>query len=798
MRRFRVVYIRETQSVFMTHIDPNSLTEVQTKEEVQNHIGQLYETTQNNAVNWVNYDVSQWAGRLGDSMAGLVERGMNAMDATSMMHSSNPYQHRNMSENLEGINKEIQVILEGAKRSTDNVGYNVMISDLGKGQSYDKFHRFVKVEGSGGNKDDLPIAQGCRMLGSLASVANSKYVLIVSASHKHKREWTWTLVRQKNGDYQYLKFEDGFPHYEGVINEVGKEENKEYGTIVKMFDYEMSSPERAATGKSFRRALSHRIPEPPIPIRIIDNRWGGEYVYRGVSTEVQDYKNLLTGSQEFRFNHNKYGLVEVKVLSFDMSDEVKDVRQRFISNLDNSRFLTVVNGQTHHTESPYKVKTGSGLGEASTRSLITVELLETSTVKEQELFRLERRGFKNKDEEREFVSEIYDELETRINPSELVPDSTIENVSKSDFSVTIDKSTVKIEESGHMYLNLDVSPYLNEDEQTILIQSMDDRVTVDLAQSERREITAMLQVNGLEAGEETDTDLLFILDGELACTKCLTVSVRKDETQEESTEEDNENEVTISGKSVNGYRVPEDEMSKQEVKQVLNNEIAEFARECYNHIDETTLSEIGYERDGGEFYNTVSQLGSDSLKKEIANRIRNKFVASEETRAGYLAEDIASGLRACDNESEEGESLEAGLTGCEPDLVSERDGQLFGLQLKMGINTMNSDMEGGFDHARRIVDGVENQTMILGIVQGTREQALANLGSNISNLSGNLLCGNELFYWLTGNEEVAKNFFSILQNVESDVDLGEWEETSIDDMINQKAEELADKVREDN
>lgn len=782
----------------MSSIDPHQFLELQKTDKVRNQIDRLRKVHSQH-IEWVEYDVSYWAGRLGNAEAGLVERVVNSMDATSMMHADDPYGCMNMRENLEDVDKDVQLILEGAKRSTENVGYNITVSDQGKGQKRDNFDRFVRVEGSGGNKNDLPIAQGCRMLGSLASVANSQYVLILSSSYDDKGEWTWTLIRRGDEGYKYLKIDDEFPTYTGVIDEVGTEENKDYGTVIKLFDYEMSSPERAASGNSFRRMLAHRMPEPPIPVRILDKRWDNKYVYEGVSSEVQEYENLLTGKESFTLEHDDYGLLNFKVFSFDMSEELAERRRKFISTADNSRLLVAVNGQTHYIESPQTLKTSSGLGEASSRSLVVVELLETSNVKEQELFQLERRGFKTEDIRKDFVEFAYENLGRRIDPSNLVPESEIENVSRNGFNVVISDSEVEVEESDRTYLNMDIQPYINKDEQTVSVKSMDDMVTVDLVQAERREIRTMVQVDGLTAGDEITTDILFSLDGNLACSKRLSVSVYKEEEQEESEteEEGGDNDITIRGNSINGFPVPEDRMTEQEVRQVLHSEVEVFAQSCYKFIDKITLEQIGYNQDGSEFYDSVTRLSSSSLEEEIANKIRNMFVSSEETKAGYLAEDIATELRASDNESEKGESLTAGLTGCEPDLASERYGTIFGVQLKMGVNTMNSDMEGGFDHAKGIVDGVENQKMILGIVQGTREQALANIGSNISNLEDNLLCGKELFYWLTGNEEVSKNFYDILADVESELDLGGWQHKSIEKMIDKKARELAEKVREE-
>lgn len=780
----------------MKQIDPHPYLNTDKAGKIEEHIDSIeakYENTE-----WVSYDISQWAGILSDAEAGLVERIINGIDAVSMMHCKNPYGYNNTHDAVTDVDKQIELIFDGAKRRSKSKGYNVTVADLGKGQELDNFDVFFETNGAGGSKGDIPIAQGCRTLGSLASVANSEYMLVLSASHKRKEGWTWTVVKQDEDGYKYLKIDGDFLIYNGEIEGVGDEASRTYGTVIRMYNYDMPSPEQAAEGEPFRRMLTQKIPEPPIPIKILDNRWNESYLYEGLSKELEKCGDVLSASESYTYEDNKYGEVELSLYTFDMSDELSDVRGKFItSSPDDNRFLTSLNGQTHHTESLNKMKNNSGLGLASDRTIIIARLRDVGTIKEEQLFELSRQGFQDSDDKKEFVSQNLNYISSRVDADSLTPDDSDSCVSKTDFGFEPKDTECEVKEDGVEYCTAEVKPYLNEEEQQVELSFVNaENLTVDVVEQRRQCVKYMINAETLNKGSKVETDLLVSLDGELADST--RVSVRKEQTENTGESEENgkdSNEVTIGGETVNGFSVPEEKLTEQEVHKMLKSELPSFKRKSYEFVEDITLDDVGYVDESGEFYSSISQLSSENLEQDIYNKIRNKFVASEETRAGNLAEDLAAMFYASKNNEGDNLTVKTGANGCEPDLVSERFGETYSVQLKSGVKTMNADMQSGFNHAKSIVDGREDHHMILGIVEGTREQAESNFGSNIKNVSDALLCGEELWYWLTGNEEVARNFYDILSEVEDEIDInpkvGQFEE-----LIDEKSSELAEEYRE--
>lgn len=774
-------------------MNPMHLTDVHKTGKVGRWINKLEKEED---VKWVSYGIDQWADLVGNPKDGICERVINSLDAISMMSCDRPSQYQNMIQALEGVDEVVDVIFDGAKRKSKNRGYSVTVADQGKGQENDSFDSFVTTSGSGGNKGDMAIVQGCRMLGSLSSVAASKYILIMSSHYEDENIWSWTIIRNTDDGIEYLKNEDEFPSFKGSVNNLGSVDEREYGTIVKHYDYGMPSPEKAAQGHKFRRLLAHQIPNPALPIRIIDNRWDGKYLYEGLESDVDE--EILTGRDSFLFEDERYGLVKVTCLAFDMSDEYAGDRKNFISTSDDSRLMVQVNGQTHHIESPEKVKSQVGLGEVSGRCIISVQMLNTETVKKEKPFDFNRRGFQNSKEKQDFMQDVYGRIEDQIDPSQMVPDKGLCNVSTTDFSASLDGRTYEIRNQEYKCIEVDVSPYLNELDQEVSIESRDSRVTADVTDTDRQSIEMVVGPTVTDDTVEIRTTLIFDLDGEYADTAKIKIQVDNEEegSCEETAEETEDEDVTIGGDKINGFCVPDNPISQGKVEEAVLNELPEFVEKGYKKVEQMDLEDIGMNDNTGEFYETISQYSGETLEEEIESRIRAKCRASEETRAGNFVEKVAAGIRGqrIDKDTDN-PPVSAGVNGCEPDWYDENNDIKYLLQIKMGTRTMNADMGEGFNHAKSVVNSRENQEMILAIAEGSRSDAIGNMGSNIDNIENCLLCGREMWYWLTGNEDVANNFYDILDDMESEVKNEKWNK-STDQLIDDKTQELATKYRE--
>jgi len=329
-------------------------------------------------------------------IAALVEKPINSIDALLTkeckirnIDPKGPNAPQNMQEAVElffnvkkgdfselGQNKRrelannIRIILEGEKRKPKEP--NIIVIDNGEGQNFLDFRNtFLSLHGK--NKVEIPFVQGKYNMGSTGVLPNCgkyNYQLILSRKDyrilepNQKDAWGFTLIRlhpagKNDIDPWYEYFVDldenimNFPGKALKILPKAKDMNGsdtiEFGTYIKMFNYDLPESVRSLAQRDLWRALNKLLYAPALPMMIQDTRYGGHSdtkpllgnrarIFVDDNDKVED-KIKFPISIEADFG--EFGKRQIEITVFK-----ENINKIEFTSQDEAIFFTI-NGQTH-------------------------------------------------------------------------------------------------------------------------------------------------------------------------------------------------------------------------------------------------------------------------------------------------------------------------------------------------------------------------------------------------------------------------------------------------------------------
>ena len=319
----------------------------------------------------------------GNSISALSEIQTNSTDAVlkRLYHETTGKETYKSTLNLEtyeqaadylfsesGQQKEddwIEMVADGERgppQTDPNKSINFTVADRGEGQPPHLFEeRFLDIADPGEHKQDWPFLQGRYGMGGHGSLVHcgkgeTAHKFIASAGMDHPGEWSWTLTRLNGSTYEYLvihedKEEAHVPRFEGEFF------SREIGTVVKLFDYQVSNKSVIRGGLLFE--LMTTIVDLPIPIKLRDRNYdnfGGLWYEggRGRLESRDDIFDVIYTIKDAELGKH-VGTRDIDVYVFKHDDELEDIsakrqrrgnfRQRQGSG--GRAVIFTVNGQRH-------------------------------------------------------------------------------------------------------------------------------------------------------------------------------------------------------------------------------------------------------------------------------------------------------------------------------------------------------------------------------------------------------------------------------------------------------------------
>jgi len=292
---------------------------------------ELYEIVQNdpllsNPLNWTPYDneknFSTFENQQSNPIAALVEKITNSIDASLMkqclFNEIDPegknapgtmqkavelfYQIKNgdfsevLASQRRTVAEDIQIIATGDKSSP-----NIAVYDNGEGQHPDDFsNTFLSL--SRGNKASIQFVQGKYNMGSTGGVVfcgKHRYQLIISRRQhslsvsKQSNPFGFTLIRRhplsqieestmRSTWYEYFVVSGKLPSFQGSELDLGLKDRKfDYGSLVKMFSYQLPRGARSDITLELWRELNQLLYHPALPFIVYEKR-----DYKGYSNKL--------------------------------------------------------------------------------------------------------------------------------------------------------------------------------------------------------------------------------------------------------------------------------------------------------------------------------------------------------------------------------------------------------------------------------------------------------------------------------------------------------------------------------
>lgn len=260
---------------------------------------------------------------------------------------------------LDDEDVEIKVIADGIRGNPPNL----IVEDNGIGQPPQEFEEaFFGLYEAGARKREWPFQQGQFGKGGTAVLPRSGekgHKLVISASHRNPEMWSWSITRKNRPkhQYEYLKLNGSIPKFRGGFWD------KEFGTIVKVFEYDYGPKTHMPT--QLRIYLRAALWDVPIPIRLIENRDYPESspkaVFKGGFDGVETHPHLIdkqwTRTYDFgdELGKRQYRVIVAK------SDPVLNESEKYREGVSTKRnnitglrkihtkqsVFFLVNGQTH-------------------------------------------------------------------------------------------------------------------------------------------------------------------------------------------------------------------------------------------------------------------------------------------------------------------------------------------------------------------------------------------------------------------------------------------------------------------
>lgn len=401
------------------------LAKAETSEEFNNNLNQILEKIDKNNISWTpvgeQYNNNMIAD-ITDNMTGLVENITNSADAyllQNYMGGNYNSSHQAADELLS--NEKSTMRFDGSKKDS----MSIMFSDSAHGQSKENFDVFVSPYSSGRTKQKYDFIQGMRGVGGMTALAHTDNgeKFIASASNEDPESWTWTVIKQmENDDYYYLTINGEFPTFKGKFDCGEGFGQKEQGTVIKLYNYNLRTNPKDVTNNAFRRRFSRYLPNPVVPVNIIDNRSGcfEKYEYTGIKDEInnksQAFYDEISGSVDIP----TVGSIEISVYikkrykelkqmseSGEISDEYVGTSTNIMTTNNESRVLVTVNGQSHQRYSKADMKRESNIKNAGDNMLVLVEFNDNTEIANKDIFNTGRNGFSDTGMEKTIMNSVY-------------------------------------------------------------------------------------------------------------------------------------------------------------------------------------------------------------------------------------------------------------------------------------------------------------------------------------------------------------------------------------------------------
>lgn len=347
-------------------------------------------------------------------MPALVELVVNSFDAELLKQyddgSDESYDTAREAANalLDG-DEMVNLRADGFKgRGRGKSTWNFKLQDKGMGQTQELFEdRFLGLLEPGSVKREYNFIQGKFGMGSSGSLrfCESGYKFIASASHAEKGQWSWSLTRENLNEhrYEFLTIDGEIPRFTGDFNPGEAMDTAQYGTVIKLFNYDLKNSSRITEGR-FRREFEKWLCDPVIPTNLIDYRGRDEHTAatKGLQDRIAENNELVKHSYTIQKNFGeRLGTRDITAVVFHSEDERKkliedgivakrllDMNEFYTSSSD--RVLLTVNGQSHYMYSMSPLKTKCELPRTAEDMFVFVDLSDVRSAEFSNLFQSSR------------------------------------------------------------------------------------------------------------------------------------------------------------------------------------------------------------------------------------------------------------------------------------------------------------------------------------------------------------------------------------------------------------------------
>lgn len=389
------------------------LVKSETSKEFQNNLQIILDELDSDVCNWVPVGQqvnNQMIADITDNMTGIVENLTNISDAYLLQnYNGGDYYSSHDAADKILSDETAKMRFDGYKnsrsRSSDT---SITFSDTAHGQPKENFDVFVSPYSSGVQKQNYNFIHGRRGVGGMTALSHTKNgdKFVASASDDDPESWTWTVIQQKqDGDYYYLTVDGEFPSFKGSFDCGSKIGKKSVGTVVKLYSYQFRTNPINATGNAFVRRLSQYLPNPVVPIEIIDTRGNKvqQYEYNGIRNEISQVQ------KDFHHISDNISVTNIGDVNVNVYIKKKSENQHtnVITTQNEPRVLVSVNGQSHARYMKSRMKSEIGIDRVGENMIIYAEFTDNTLDANENIFNTGRDGFSDAGVEKQFMNAIY-------------------------------------------------------------------------------------------------------------------------------------------------------------------------------------------------------------------------------------------------------------------------------------------------------------------------------------------------------------------------------------------------------
>jgi len=399
--------------------------------------------------NWVplgdeknNYGIVE--NQAASPMAALAEIVINSVDAILLknykqrfnVHSGESDQPEfgtleTAADELVDEQKEELTIAATGKKAGTGGPISLSIEDTGEGKPPDKFEKtFLGLLSPGSLKQDYEFLQGQYGMGStgvLPFCGNNGYKLIISSSHQERRRWSWSLIRknEQRTCYEYFTIDGEIPTFSGEFK------GKEFGSFVKLFNYDINQRSNISSDRNMRRYLERYLLQSPISINLEERRDYESYQMSDTTDGLlphikNEYDNLIKSNHYIRhsFDNKSLGTRDIEVILFkgdDVLSKKEEEKKRLFVRGEKHRKQAIffsVNGQTHGDQGKTFISNRCSRSKIANDVLIILDFSDISGTNLVNLFKPSRDRLTDK----EIASDLISGLEKAIEGDDVLRD----------------------------------------------------------------------------------------------------------------------------------------------------------------------------------------------------------------------------------------------------------------------------------------------------------------------------------------------------------------------------------------